>query len=65
MNTTHLIQHWNMSGAGRELAGRFRSGSDVGDEPSTRAQHQELAHEGSGLLVKQAGEDVWAPLGTD
>lgn len=63
MNTTTLIGHWNMDGAVRDLAGRFRPVDDIraillGEESRPRSSGVEP------LLMKRADEADWRPLHT-
>jgi hypothetical protein len=41
MNTTKLIRHWDMSGAGPDFVGHFRSVSGVRAELTHRSQDEE------------------------
>ena len=57
-NTTSLIKHWNMAGAG-DLDGCF------GSSPSMQApvRHEEPTPVVAGdVLLKPAGEEEWLPL---
>jgi hypothetical protein len=62
MNTTKLIVHWTMSGARRDVDGRFRATDDIGaviaDKKSTP---EPTAAEGS-CYIKGADGDSWQPL---
>jgi hypothetical protein len=58
MNTTKLIAHWTMSGARRDVDGRFRATPDIG---AVIADNQPTAA-ASSLLIKGADEDGWQPV---
>ena len=63
MNTTKLIARWTMSGAGRDVHGRFRAADDI---RAVIADHQptpEPTAAASSFLVKGADEGSWKPLG--
>ena len=62
MNTTELIRQWSMSGAHRDLAGRFRSSEDIRTAIATRASERRRTPERAPVLLKQADEDDWTPL---
>jgi len=64
MKTRDLIRQWSMSGAGRDITGRFRSGADLREAITTQAREDRLRPERGKLLVKEAGEDDWTPLAT-
>lgn len=64
MNTTELIGHWNMSGASRDLTGRFRSAEDIRAAIASRAPKEESTLERAPLLMKRADEEHWATLPT-
>jgi hypothetical protein len=61
MNTTSLIRHWSMSGAHRDLTGRFRSTDDIRailfGVASSRPKPGPRE-----LLMKRADEEDWRPL---
>ena len=65
MNTTALIRHWNMGGAGRDIAGRFRSVANVREAIAPHTHEDQPTAEPAGLLVKQADADNWMPLAGD
>ena len=63
MNMTKLISHWSMSGARRDVGGRFRATDDIvaviaGNQPAP-----EPTAAGSSFLVKASDEEGWQPLG--
>lgn len=62
MNTTKLISHWSMSGASPDVAGRFRSSVDFGEDLTVRSHEEAPVVNTSGVLVKRADADDWAPL---
>jgi len=62
MNTTSLIQHWSMSGARRDLAGRFRATDDIHALLLGETTEKAPARSPAPLLVKPAGEGGWEPL---
>ena len=64
MKTKDLIRQWSMSGAGRDVAGRFRSGTDIREAITTQARAEQPAFERGDLFVKEADGDDWAPLAT-
>ena len=65
MKTRDLIRQWSMSGAGRDIAGRFRSGTDLRQAITTQGHEERPAPErGAGFMVKEAGGDDWTPLAT-
>jgi hypothetical protein len=64
MNTTALILNWSMSGAGPDLARRFRSGIDVHDATTAQVHEDQPRPEGRGFLVKQADSEDWTLLST-
>ena len=64
MNTTELICHWSMSGADRDIARRFRSGTDIREAITTEARGDQPMPERGELLVKQADADDWTLLAT-
>jgi hypothetical protein len=61
MNTTGLIAQWSMSGARRDLSGRFRS---VGDLRETLSALERDPGEPplDPLLVRRHDEAEWRPL---
>jgi hypothetical protein len=60
MNTTSLIDHWSMSDARRDVAGRFRSLDDIRVTLVEPAAPPALRR--SDVLVKQADDEDWEPL---
>ena len=62
MNTTELIRHWSMSGAGRDIAGRFHPGAEIRETIAARSHDDEPIPELANVLVKRADEDDWTPL---
>ena len=66
MNTTKLIAHWTMSGAHRDVDGRFRSTDDIGaaiaDNQPTPEPTPEPTAAASSFLIKGADGDSWQPL---
>jgi hypothetical protein len=64
MNTTRLIGEWSMSGARRDVGGRFRSTDDIlAVIAGNQATPAPTAASGS-LLIKGWDEEGWQPLGT-
>lgn len=64
MNTTNLIARWTMSGARRDVDGRFRATDDIraliaGAEPEPEP---EPTLSTSSFLIKGADEDSWQSL---
>ena len=61
MNTTQLIAHWSMHGAGREIDGRFRKTDDI---RKVLAAHQPPPGSGARatLHVRGADEEDWTAL---
>jgi hypothetical protein len=62
MNTTNLIVHWTMSGAGGDADGRFRATADIGAAIADNQPTPEPTATASSFLIKGAGEDGWQPL---
>jgi len=62
MNTTNLIAHWTMSGARRDIDGRFRATDDIGAVIADNQRTPEPTAAASSFLVKGADEDSWQPL---
>ena len=63
MNTTKLISHWSMSGARRDIGGRFRATDDIGAVIAGNQPTPEPTAAGSSFLVKASDEEGWQPLG--
>lgn len=62
MNTTKLIGEWSMSGARRDLGGRFRSTDDIlAVIAGNRATPAPTAASGS-FLIRSSDEVGWQPL---
>lgn len=59
---TELVKQWSMSGAGRDIDGRFRSTDDIrailggGSEPAPTPPTA------APVLLKAAEDDDWRPL---
>ena len=62
MNTTKLIAQWTMSGARRDVAGRFRVTDDIGAVIADNQPAPEPTAAASSFLIKGANEDSWQPL---
>jgi len=62
MNTTKLIAHWTMSGAHRDVDGRFRSTDDIGAAIADNQPTPEPTAAASSFLIKGADGDSWQPL---
>jgi len=62
MNTTHLISHWSMDGASRDLAGRFRRAGDVRKTLADGPVEDEHELERAPVLLKRADEEHWTAL---
>ena len=63
MNTTKLIAQWTMSGARRDVDGRFRATDDIGAVIADNQPTPETTAAASSFLIKGVGEDCWQPLG--
>ena len=63
MNTTKLISHWSMSGARRDVGGRFRATDDIGAVIAGNQPTPEPTAAGSSFLIKASDEEGWQPLG--
>jgi hypothetical protein len=63
MNTTKLISHWSMSGARRDVAGRFRATDDIGAVIAGNQSTPAPFVVETPFLVKGLDEDSWQPLG--
>ena len=61
MNTTGLIAHWSMSGARRDLSGRFRSVGDL-RETLSPPERDPVDAPVRPLLVRRPDEAEWRPL---
>jgi len=62
MNTTKLIAQWTMSGARRDVDGRFRATDDIGAVIADNQPTPEHTAAASSFLIKGADEDSWQPL---
>jgi hypothetical protein len=63
MNTTKLIGEWSMSGARRDVGGRFRSTDDIlAVIAGNHVTPAPTAASGS-FLIKSSDEEGWQPLG--
>jgi hypothetical protein len=62
MNTTKLIAEWTMSGARRDVYGRFRATADIGALIAVNQPTSEPTAAASSFLIKGANEDSWRPL---
>jgi hypothetical protein len=62
MNTTNLIAQWTMSGARRDVGGRFRATDDIGAAIAGNQPAHEPTAAGRSFLIKGADEDSWQPL---
>jgi len=62
MNTTKLIAQWSMSGARRDVDGRFRATDDIGAVIAGDQPTPEPTAAASSFLLKRADEDSWQPL---
>ncbi len=58
MNTTALIDHWSMDGAG-DLEGHFRSAVDI---HAMLSEPTEASPDHTSLLVKGPEDEDWRPL---
>ena len=61
MNTTGLIAQWSMSGARRDLSGRFRSVGDL-REMLSPPERDPIGAPIDPLLVRRHDEAEWRPL---
>jgi hypothetical protein len=61
MNTTQLIAHWTMQGAGRDIDGRFRTTDDI---RAVLAVHHDAQQDAvpTPLQVRGADEEDWTSL---
>ena len=61
MNTTQLIEHWTMDGAGRDLDGRFRETDDI---LAILAAHHDAPQSAAPapVQVRRADEEDWTSL---
>jgi hypothetical protein len=62
MNTTKLIAQWTMSGARRDVDGRFRATADISAVIAVNQPTPEPTAAASSFLIKGANEDSWQPL---
>ena len=62
MNTTKLIAQWTMSGAHRDVDGRFRAIDDIGAVIADNQPTTGPTAAASSFLIKGADEDSWQPL---
>jgi hypothetical protein len=63
MNTTKLISQWSMSGARRDVGGRFRATDDIAAVIADHRPAPEPIAAASSFLIKGSDEDGWEPLG--
>lgn len=63
MNTTKLISQWSMSGARRDVAGRFRATDDIGAVIADNQPTPEPTATTSSFFIKGTDEEGWQPLG--
>jgi hypothetical protein len=61
MNTTQLIAHWTMHGAGNDIDGRFRTTDDI---RMVLAAHHDAPRDAltAPLQVRGADEEDWTSL---
>ena len=61
MNTTQLIAHWTMQGAGHDIDGRFRKTDDI---RTVLAAHHDAPQDAvpAPLQVRGADEEDWTSL---
>jgi hypothetical protein len=62
MNTTKLIAQWTMSGARRDVDGRFRATDDIRAVIADNQPTLEPTAAASSFLIKGADKDSWQPL---
>ena len=62
MNTTKLIAYWTMSGAHRDVDGRFRATADIGAAIADNQPTPEPRAAESSFYIKGADGDSWQPL---
>jgi hypothetical protein len=62
MNTTKLIAQWTMSGAPRDVDGRFRATDDIGAVIADNQPTPEPTAAASSFLIKGADGDGWQQL---
>ena len=62
MNTTKLIAHWTMSGARRDIDGRFRATDDISAVIADNQPTPEPTAAASPFFIKGADADSWQPL---
>ena len=63
MNTTQLIEHWSMRGAGRDIDGRFRATDDILKVLAAQNDAVPQAAAPAPLQVRGADEEDWTSLG--
>jgi hypothetical protein len=62
MNTTKLIAQWTMSGATRDVDGRFRATDDIAAAIADNQATPEPTAAASSFMIKGANEDSWQPV---
>ena len=63
MNTTKLISQWSMSGARRDVGGRFRATDDIGAVIAGNQPTPAPTAAASSFLIKGSDDEGWQPLG--
>jgi hypothetical protein len=63
MNTTKLISQWSMSGARRDVSGRFRATDDIRAMIAGRQPTPAPREAARSFLIKGSDEERWQPLG--
>jgi hypothetical protein len=62
VNTTQLIEHWTMDGAGRDVDGRFRTTDDIRAVLAAQSDAPQTSTAVESLQVRGADEDDWTSL---
>jgi hypothetical protein len=63
MNTTKLISQWSMSGARRDVGGRFRAIDDIRAMIAGKQPTPAPTAAARSFLIKGSDEEGWQPLG--
>jgi hypothetical protein len=63
MNTTKLISQWSMSGARRDVGGRFRAIDDIRAMIAGKQPTPAPTTAARSFFIKASDEEGWQPLG--
>jgi len=63
MNTTKLTSQWSMSGARRDVGGRFRATDDISAMIGDNEPPPAPASAAASFLIRGSDEDGWQALG--